>query len=62
MMAESPTKSEAGKEVVTTPKHHDSDIEAADSGILFKSKPLARELKGRHMQMIALGMPFHQYP
>lgn len=32
-----------------------SDIENGDTGIITKGAPLARELKGRHMQMIAIG-------
>lgn len=31
------------------------DIETGDVGIKNKSNPLARELRGRHMQMIAIG-------
>lgn len=32
-----------------------SDVEAGDQGILVHAAPLARKLKGRHMQMIAIG-------
>ena len=31
--------------------HHDEEV-----GIVNKADPLARDLKGRHMQMIAIGM------
>ncbi len=31
------------------------DVEAGDQGILVHAAPLARKLKGRHMQMIAIG-------
>ena len=34
---------------------HGTDVEIADAGIIHKGNPLARELKGRHMQMIAIG-------
>ena len=62
-MSESPVNSEPEKEPKTftagTSASDDShDPEAADHGILVKSNPLARELKGRHMQMIAIGMCF----
>lgn len=32
------------------------DVEQGDVGILVHAAPLARKLKGRHMQMIAIGM------
>jgi len=32
-----------------------SDVELGDQGILVHAAPLARKLKGRHMQMIAIG-------
>jgi amino acid transporter len=35
---------------------HAHDLENGDKGILYKAAPLAKELKGRHMQMIAIGM------
>jgi amino acid transporter len=35
--------------------NHD-DVEAVDKGVVVKASPLARQLKGRHMQMIAIGM------
>ena len=35
------------------PGHH--DVEAGDRGIKVHAAPLARKLKGRHMQMIAIG-------
>lgn len=31
--------------------HENIDLENADHGIINKSAPLARQLKGRHMQM-----------
>jgi hypothetical protein len=39
-----------------TPAH--TDVEIADHGIIVHAAPLARELKGRHMQMIAIGKAF----
>jgi hypothetical protein len=38
------------------PGHH--DVETGDQGILVHAAPLARKLKGRHMQMIAIGKHF----
>lgn len=35
---------------------HDVERDAGDKGIINRASPLARELKGRHMQMIAIGM------
>jgi amino acid permease len=32
-----------------------ADIERGDPGIINHANPLARKLKGRHMQMIAIG-------
>ncbi len=59
MSDHSPVKSDMDKEVaVYSPGHgHEHDIERGetDTGIKFQAAPLARELKGRHMQMIALG-------
>jgi len=36
-----------------------SDVENGDTGVLVHAAPLARKLKGRHMQMIAIGQYFH---
>jgi hypothetical protein len=37
----------------SVPTH--SDVENGDAGIVVHAAPLARKLKGRHMQMIAIG-------
>lgn len=62
-MSESPNLEEKGEEFpksYTSPET--SDLESGDHGILVKSNPLARELKGRHMQMIAIGMCLELFP
>ena len=38
------------------PMHTDAERGDIDIGIINQANPLARELKGRHMQMIAIGM------
>lgn len=53
-MSDSP-KSDMEKEAVAYSSPEHGDIETADQGIVNKAAPLARELKGRHMQMIAIG-------
>lgn len=35
---------------------YDHDVENGDKGIVNKTAPLHRDLKSRHMQMIAIGM------
>ena len=35
--------------------HSDYDVESGDKGLVNKVAPLSRDLKGRHMQMIAIG-------
>jgi amino acid permease len=44
--------------VYPSPEH--SDIEN-DAGIVNKANPLARQLQGRHMQMIAIGKKLISY-
>jgi amino acid transporter len=54
-MSESPPAAEE-KELNTYTVPKTADVESGDNGIVVKANPLARELKGRHMQMIAIGM------
>lgn len=46
-------------DVVDKPVSANGDLESADTdadrGIVNKANPLARQLRGRHMQMIAIG-------
>jgi amino acid transporter len=60
-MSESPVKdsheipvAEKEKDTVTFAPAN-SDVENGDHGILVHAAPLARKLKGRHIQMIAIG-------
>lgn len=54
-MSHSPI-SEETKETKVHPNPPTADLEVGDHGIITHAAPLARQLKGRHMQMIALGM------
>jgi amino acid transporter len=55
-MSDPPVKeiSAADKEIAPSAPAK-SDLEHGDAGILVHAAPLARKLKGRHMQMIAIG-------
>lgn len=53
-MSHSPI-SEETKETKVHPNPPTADLEVGDHGIITHAAPLARQLKGRHMQMIALG-------
>jgi amino acid permease len=61
-MSESPVNSTEAKETeaketkVATALPEHTDLENGDKGIVTQANPLARELKGRHMQMIAIGL------
>jgi yeast amino acid transporter len=63
-MSESPQlEDQPEKEVKAyTVPDSSSDPELGDHGILVQSNPLSRELKGRHMQMIAIGTCLDLYP
>jgi amino acid permease len=56
MSDHSPTKELDGKE---TSQYYapepTEDVEQGDPGIINHANPLSRKLKGRHMQMIAIG-------
>jgi yeast amino acid transporter len=56
-MSESPIKEAPtiDKETAASAPAHSDDVEKADLGIVVHAAPLARKLKGRHMQMIAIG-------
>jgi hypothetical protein len=60
-MSESPPNVEE-KDPKTYTAPETSDVESGDRGIVVKANPLARELKGRHMQMIAIGMYLDVFP
>jgi len=55
-MSESPKERPVSLDKETVPiAPANSDVELGDRGILVHAAPLARKLKGRHMQMIAIG-------
>lgn len=56
---ESPEKEAVADKKIhsSSPSHRNADVETADIGVINKSaNPLAHSLKGRHMQMIAIGV------
>jgi amino acid transporter len=48
-------KEEGEMDAKAIPSPVDADVEQGDRGIINKAAPLARQLQGRHMQMIAIG-------
>lgn len=54
-MSDSPVEDKEAKLYAANPVVENNDLESGDHGLLVKANPLARELKGRHMQMIAIG-------
>jgi len=54
-MSESPPNLEEKDPKTYAAPETSSDVENGDRGIVVKANPLSRELKGRHMQMIAIG-------
>jgi hypothetical protein len=49
------TEKHLEKEAVSSNGYHHDGVHDEEVGIVNKSTPLSRELKGRHMQMIAIG-------
>jgi len=65
-MSESPKEAPVSLDKETVPiAPANNDVELGDRGIIVRAAPLARQLKGRHMQMIAIGnillRPGHQF-
>jgi amino acid transporter len=53
---ETPEKEIAVPEEAHAPFPENADIETADRGIVNHANPLAKKLRSRHMQMIAIGI------
>jgi yeast amino acid transporter len=56
-MMDPASKEEGDMEAKPYPHAENDDVEAGDRTITVKTAPLARQLRGRHMQMIAIGTP-----